>query len=164
MAWPHLSKHQIVYFHPRSIHIVSSPGQWGCLPLLFSTCSAPRATTDHRHVEMSTAWCGPVLWPKANGTHSFPAAQHRHSQRWGPNHSPTSRLSGHHAPCWSLSSSILANCSSPELWSLIPPLHAVPAFLQVSTVSASLCHPYLCLFGKLTPVQFVASVLLELLN
>lgn len=107
------------------------------------------------------AWASTT--PQANGTHSFPAAQHGHSQQWGPNHGPTSRPSGHQSPCWGLSSSIWANCSSPGSRSLIPP-RAVPAFLRVDTVSASLCHPYLCPFGKLTPVQLVASVLLELLN
>lgn len=117
---------------------------------------------------MSTAEHGSVPQPKAKGNHNFPAAQCRHSQRQGPNHDHTSRPSGHQSPCWDLSPSVLANCGSPESYSLVPP-HAVlsrtvPTLLQVGTVSASLCHPYLCLFRTLTHAQLLTSVLLELLE
>jgi len=88
---------------------------------------------------------------------------------WGPKHSPMSRPSGFQSPCWGLlCPRVLANCGSPESYFLIPP-HAdlsrtVPALLQVGTVSASLCHPYLWLFRKFTRAQLVTSVLLELLD
>lgn len=97
----------------------------------------------------------------AEGTHSSPAARYSHSQRWGPTRGPTSRPSGHRSACWDLSPSILANCGSPESHCLNPPhavlIRTVPALLQVGTVSASLCHLFLCLFRK-----FMTSLLCQI--